>query len=102
MVCRGYLKASRPDDADVKWSPGRGCAGKCHRQHVHQQPDSKEAFYFPSLPSPPPSRLLMAEPKSRTDQHEHVEAENRLHKEPVILYWGRVYVVILDAGALVA
>ncbi len=23
MVCRGYLKASRPDDADMKWSPGR-------------------------------------------------------------------------------
>jgi len=33
----------------------------------------------------------MAEPKSRTDQHEHVEAENRLHNEPVILYWGGVY-----------
>jgi hypothetical protein len=31
------------------------------------------------------SRLLMAEPKSWTDQHEHVEAENRLHNEPVIL-----------------
>jgi hypothetical protein len=28
----------------------------------------------------------MAEPRTRADQHEHVEAENRLHNEAVILY----------------
>jgi hypothetical protein len=64
-----------------KWSPGLGCAGKWHRQHFHRQPDMKEASHFPSFPflsfpSLPHLQAVMAEPKIRADQHEHVEAEN--------------------------
>lgn len=93
------LKASRADDAE--WSLGQGALVKVVGNIVHRQPDMKEAFHFPSLPEEPSTPFLSAtlpllhspscswlNPGSGQAQQEHVEAENRLHSEAVILYLG--------------